>query len=209
MQNGAIKAIAPFLDRYKNLRKLKVFDDGFKSCCFTGYRPQKFPFDLVKGNREYTEFENLLTNTVLDLCDRGIVTFYTGMAMGFDIVAAETVLDIRECYGAVRLVAAIPFSGQSSRFDETWKKRYERILRAADETVLLSDTYYKGCFENRNQFMVDNSDVVVTWFDGQKGGTASTLYYAQKNEKEIINLYDRADDVCEYAYFITDADCDE
>ena len=36
--------------------------------------------------------------------------------------------------------------------------------------------------------MVDNSDFVITWFDGQSGGTASTLSYAQKCGKRIINL---------------------
>lgn len=190
------------------MKSIKIFDDGFKSCCFTGYRPQKFPFPLVKGDSQYTDFENRLTETVLSLCEKGVFTFYTGMAMGFDIIAAETVLTIREGYdmGGVRLIAAVPFKGQSSQFDSSWKKRYDSVLKMADETVVFSDDYYRGCFAHRNQFMVDNSDVVVTWFDGQRGGTASTLYYAEKNEKKIINLFEGADLVGPYTYFEFDDD---
>ncbi len=193
------------------MRSIKIFDDGFKSCCFTGYRPQKFPFALEKDDIKYTEFENRLCDTVLSLCERGVFTFYTGMAMGFDIIAAETVLQIRESYnkGAIQIVAAIPFGGQASKFDDAWKKRYDAVLKSVDETVVLSDNYYRGCFWRRNEFMVDNSDVVVTWFDGKKGGTASTLCYAQKNEKEIINLYNGADLNGEYIYFDVDTDFDE
>ena len=65
------------------------------------------------------------------------------------------------------------------------EERYNAILSAADETILISDTYYKGCYDKRNKFMVDNSDYVVTWFDGHAGGTKNTINYAKKLNKEI------------------------
>ena len=40
----------------------------------------------------------------------------------------------------------------------------------------------------RNRFMVDNSDYVLTWFDGAAGGTKSTILYALKKDKRVINL---------------------
>ena len=63
-----------------------------KSCCFTGYRPEKFPFNLERENADYTDFENSLIETVFSLTDEDCFTFYSGMAMGFDIIAAEAVL---------------------------------------------------------------------------------------------------------------------
>ena len=36
--------------------------------------------------------------------------------------------------------------------------------------------------------MVDNSDYVVTWYDGKQGGTRNTLNYAQKKKRYIVNL---------------------
>lgn len=192
------------------MKTINIFDDTSVACCFTGYRPAKFPFPLKKGDKEYTEFENRLTETVLSLCDRGVLTFYTGMAMGFDIIAAETVLNIRDmCFSkAVRLSAVVPFKGQPSSFDEEWRRRYETVLSSADETVVLSNDYYNGCFHRRNKFMVDNSEVVVTWFDGQSGGTASTLHYADRRQKEIINLFDCREEKEPLVYFDCDTDAE-
>ena len=36
--------------------------------------------------------------------------------------------------------------------------------------------------------MDDNSDFVVCWYDGKKGGTLNTIKYAQKLNRYIINL---------------------
>ena len=140
-----------------------------KSCCFTGYRPAKFPFSLEKGVGGLEKVENSLIEAVFDLYNKGCKTFYSGMAMGFDILAAEAVLLLKENHSDVRLICAVPF---------------ER----ADETVMLANKYYRGCYFKRNAFLVDNTDYVLTWYDGQSGGTAATVKYAQKKGRYIINL---------------------
>ena len=159
-----------------------------KSCCFTGYRPSKFPFSLEKGNGGLEKMENLLIETVFTLYDEGCTTFYSGMAMGFDIIAAEAVLLLKERFDDVRLICVAPFKEQAQGFSEPWRSRYEKIVAAADEFIVLSDKYYRGCYYKRNAYIVDNSDYVLTWFDGRPGGTAKTIEYAQKKGRYIINL---------------------
>lgn len=161
-----------------------------KSCCFTGYRPEKFPFEFNDNNSDYTAFENSLTDIICKLCENGCYTFYSGMAMGFDIVAAECVLLARELYSAapINLVCALPFIEQSRSFPTAWAKRYKKIISQADEVILTSDKYYSGCYMRRNRFMVDNSDFVVTWFDGKTGGTKNTVDYAKRLGRTVINL---------------------
>lgn len=161
-----------------------------KSCCFTGYRPEKFPFKFNDNNVRYIEFENRLTRTIYELCENGCYTFYSGMAMGFDIVAAECVLLAREACGtaSIKLVCALPFIEQSKAFPKEWQERYNNILSEADEVILTSDKYYSGCYMRRNRFMVDNSDFVVTWFDGKSGGTKNTVGYAKRLGRTVINL---------------------
>lgn len=162
-----------------------------KKCCFTGYRPSKFPFLLSNGNPDYNEFSRRLEDIIFSMPDKCCYTFYTGMAMGFDIIAAETVLRLKKkCKKAtVRLVCVIPFKGQENAYPPDWKKRYNNILKHSDKTVILSECYYGGCYFKRNHFMVDNCDYVVTWFDGKRGGTMETLNYAAKKGREIINIY--------------------
>ncbi len=190
------------------MKRIKPFDDGFLTCCFTGYRPSKFPFSLDKCDPDYIKFENRLTDAVFSLADEGVYTFYSGMAMGFDIIAAETVLLLRQAYkkATVRLICAVPFPEQMQSYDSKWSERYKNIINQADEAVLISDKYYQGCYMRRNKFMVDKSDVVVTWYDGLAGGTRNTLCYAEKSGVRIINLCENAinDYSCNDIYRIVD-----
>ncbi len=164
--------------------------EKFKSCCFTGYRPHKFGFPFEAENKEYIQLENKLVDAVFSLPEENCFTFYCGMAMGFDILAGEIVALLKNTYktAKIELVAVIPFEKQSAKFDEHWKERYDKLLRKVDRIIYVSREYHKGCFAQRNKYMVDNSDYVITWFDGQSGGTASTLSYAYKNGKKIVNL---------------------
>jgi len=173
------------------------------SCCFTGYRPNKFPFELNQSNAEYIRFENKLTDAVFSLPDEGCHTFYCGMAMGFDIIAAETVLLLKKGIKntEVRLICVIPFKGQEASFPPEWKERFNNILRNADEIIYLCEQYHKSCFQERNKYMIDNSDIVVTcigklkapdveFVDGPRFQTKEdyeeAVFYARSRGKIII-----------------------
>ena len=160
------------------------------TCCFTGYRPEKFSFELYKQTKEYLDFENKLYSAVFSLANEGITKFYCGLAMGFDIIAAEAVLALKEAKkdASIELVCVKPFEEQNKSFSSPWKEKYEQIIKQADGIIVMGNNYYKGCFHKRNCYMVDNSDVVLTYFDGQKGGTSSTLSYANKKGKRIVNI---------------------
>lgn len=160
------------------------------SCCFTGYRPQKYPFPLVRGNADFDALENALTETVFSLCEEHCDTFYTGMAMGFDLIAAEAVLFWKRAKpeAHIKLIAVLPFSAQADTFSPAWKERFDAVLRECDGEVWIEREYRQGCYARRNRYMVDHSDFVVTWYDGQKGGTQNTLLYAKKLDRSVINL---------------------
>ena len=163
-----------------------------KSCCFTGYRPQKFPFPLSRSDNDYLEFENRLTDAIFSLPELGCLTFYTGMEMGFDLIAAETVLLYRQAKknSGVKLIGVIPFKKQSLSYTADWRRRYNRVAAFADELIVLSDNYTQGCYQKRNKYMVDRSDIVITWYSGEPGGTRSTLRYAASKDKRTVNLFE-------------------
>lgn len=163
---------------------------GNFSCCFTGYRPSKFPFLLDKSSNEYLKFDNLLLKSLTSLIDGGCNKFYTGMAMGFDILAAEAVVLLKKAFPEkeIKLICVIPFENQEATFSLEWQNRYNEIIKNSNETIVLSHKFYKGCYQQRNIYMVDNSDYILTWYDGKAGGTRNTLKYAEKNLKYIINI---------------------
>lgn len=166
-----------------------ITENGFK-CCFTGYRPSKIPFSLDREDSEYKKFENALFEELINLANNGCYTFYSGMAMGFDIIAAEAVLLLKRAYPdlPIKLICVIPFPEQGDTFTSVWKKRYFEVLNKCDRKIILSDTYFAGCYQKRNVYMVDNCDYVLTWYDGKAGGTRNTLDYAASKQRYIFNI---------------------
>lgn len=161
-----------------------------KSCCFTGYRPAKMPFLENLEDSQYKRFENKLIDAIFSLPDEGCKTFYSGVAMGFDIIAAECVILLKKARpnDGIKLICAIPFEGQASKYPPAWLERYKAVLAEADEIVTICKQFSRECYQKRNVYMVDNSDIVITWFDGQSGGTKNTLNYAKKRNLTIVNL---------------------
>ena len=115
------------------------------------------------------------------------------MAAGFDIWAAEAVIRAR-AHHDIRLLCAVPHDHQSDRFPPSWKKRYNVCLVNSDAVRVFASNYFSGCFSVRNRFMVDSSSLLICYFDGQAGGTAQTVHYAQSSGLHIINLSPRTYD---------------
>lgn len=158
-----------------------------KSCCFTGHRPAKLPWGYDEENAACSKLKDELALWITKLIEFGVNKFYTGMAMGTDIWAAELVLAMKKKYPDknINLIAAIPYEGQTNKWSEDWKKRYTDILNQADKKVLLQKQYTRGCLHARNRYMVDNSSFIIAVFNGEEGGTKYTIDYAKKQGLRI------------------------
>lgn len=144
------------------------------------------------GHRTYRgEALRELDLTVEQLTREGYTDFLCGMALGFDMAAAESVMRMRTLLPGrtIRLTAVVPFRGQASHFGSAERSRYHRILESADRVICLAESYSPDCYMRRNDFLVDNSTVTVAWYDGAHvGGTHYTVQRARRRACRIINL---------------------
>lgn len=142
------------------------------------------------GHRTYRgEAAEALAALLGDLHAEGYRRFLCGMALGFDMAAAEAVLALRAAHPEVRLVCVVPFAGQDRRFPAVEQERYRRILEAADETVVLRDDYRPDCYARRNDCLTDGASAVVAWYDGSSGGTHYTVRRARRLGLRVLNLW--------------------
>ena len=155
--------------------QMSIFSEErpIKVCVFTGHRDLQSDFSKKK-----------LKEAVKEVIDMGADTFLCGMAMGFDLIAAETVLSLKRKFPHIKLVACIPCVGQEKYFSNTDKRRYVAAVKKADERVVLSDSYYRGCMQARDRYMADRGDILITYCKKQEGGTAYTVHYFQKVNPE-------------------------
>lgn len=141
------------------------------------------------GHRTYDgRADAALRERVRSLYKGGVRTFLSGMAMGFDLSAADAVLHLRgECPG-MRLVAVMPFEGQQQRFPAAERSRFERVLAAADDRVVLAASYHRGVYSLRNDYLVDHAAALLAWYDGSPGGTCYTVRRALRMGRHVDNL---------------------
>ena len=146
------------------------------SCTFTGHR--------VLADLDVALLDRVVKNLIKNGCKR----FLCGMAQGFDLTAAESVIAMKSDYPDLELVACVPCEGQSRYFSSADRARYDRVLKNSSEVIVLSENYYQGCMHLRDRFMVDNCDLVVCYLRKKSGGTHYTVKYAQAQGKKIIEL---------------------
>lgn len=156
------------------------------ACCFTGHR--QIPPELI-GSINYN-----LDLEINWLISHGIRTFYSGGALGFDLMAGRAVLRAKASGSGVRLIIAVPCPDQERNYPNWDRTEYRRQLLQADEVVRVSDHYFKGCMLVRDRYMVDRSAFCVSWQTADRGGTAYTVSYALKKGLRVINLADRPPD---------------
>ena len=119
----------------------------------------------------------------------GIRNFYCGMAIGFDMFCAQAICDLRTELPDIRLTAVVPFRKQSERFTDSQKSRYDMLISAADDVIILNEDFHKGCYMQRNNYMVDRSNLIIAYSKGAiKGGTYHTCKRAKSKGIPIINL---------------------
>ena len=151
--------------------------DSATTVAFTGHRT----YDNSASER--------LSDAVRSLYTEAYRTFLSGMAAGFDLAAAETVIALRAELPDIRLVCVIPFAGQPERFSAQTRSRYERIVARADLVLTLAPRYAPDVYFRRNDFLVDNSSAVIAYFSGAKGGTAYTVRRAVHKLSRITNIW--------------------
>lgn len=159
-----------------------LYSERGKSIAFTGHRI----IPLVRQE----EVRARLATTVAFACKSGIALFYCGMALGFDMMAAEVVLSLKDKFPNIRLIAIVPFSGQSSRWAFSEQERYHRILAKTDKVVVLSGNYFRGCLLRRNDYMLSHSCGVIAYYNGKpQGGTFYTVRKAERMKMYVVNIY--------------------
>lgn len=152
-----------------------------KVACFSGHR--KLPQNCAQLAAD-------LEAAIVSHIERGVIFFGAGGALGFDMLAEEAVLRLKERYPQIRLVLVLPCppEQQTLKWNAEQKRRYYDIMARADKVRVLSDRYTSSCMLDRNRHMVDCSGYMICYLRENKGGTAYTVRYAERVGVEIVRI---------------------
>lgn len=146
---------------------------------FTGHRPDKLG-GYKLPNPTYIKICQKLDKVLRELKPSKALS---GMALGIDQWAANVCVKLE-----IPFVAVIPFVGQEKMWPADSQRIYNNLLTKAAEKVIVSEGGYSAAkMQIRNQYLVDNCDLLIAVYNGDKtGGTANCINYAKEIGKKIL-----------------------
>jgi len=155
-------------------------NDREHTLCNTGHRPKSLPWGYNEDHPACIDFKTDLKEILENSIKYGFKHFISGLAIGVDMIFAETVIELKKKYKDITLEGAIPCPNQDEKWNDESKRRYARIKKNCDYTTYISDKYTSTCMNDRNKYMVEHSSVVIAVWNGKPSGTGNTVKFAKE-----------------------------
>ena len=150
------------------------------TCCFTGHQ-----------NIPKCDEQKILTRVhyhLRPLIANGVKYFGVGGAVGFDMMVAEYLLDLRDWDGKrIKIISVLPFPEWREKWNEDEIRRQNEIMRRSDKVTYVRDSYCKDVYLIRDRKLVDESGYCISYCNRTTGGTAYTVRYAMKKGLQVFN----------------------
>ena len=153
-----------------------------KTCSFTGHR-QIFHIHAES-------LPSILEQIILKVFNSGYIWFQSGGALGFDLLAADTVISLRRSIPDIKLRMILPCRNQAERWRASDRAHYNNVISLADDVIFMQESYTPYCMHERNRALADTSSLLISYLTNNHGGTAYTVRYAESKSKKIINIAD-------------------
>ena len=138
------------------------------ACTFFGHRYAK------------SEIIPLLSSVIDELITKcGVKRFYVGTHGDFDWMVWDILSEKKKCYDIEVLMVLCYMPKPGAFFPEGTKT----VLPEGIETV-----YPKNAIIFRNNWMIDNSDYVVTYVEYNSNGAGRFKRIAERKNKTVINI---------------------
>lgn len=127
------------------------------------------------------------------LSEHEYVDFLVGRNGDFDQYVSSTVLRVRKRYrdDNSSLILMLPYpTAEYLNNEESFHNYYTEV----EISYAASKAHPKSAIQIRNREMVERADLVICAIEKETGGAWQTVQYAMKQEKPVINLFNKSDE---------------
>ncbi|MFC4617715.1 DUF1273 domain-containing protein [Camelliibacillus cellulosilyticus] len=167
----------------------------------TGYKPHECGI-FTEKHPGVAIIKEALKRRMIGFIEEGVQWFITSGALGVEIWASETVIELKQDYPNIRLAILTPYLNQELRWKAPLQEKYHAVIAAADYVASITKRPYESPAQLRlkNDFIVRKTDALLMVYDDEQPG--SPIYYleAAKNKQKhndypifYINQYDLED----------------
>ena len=164
-------------DRYEGMTREE------QTCCLTGHR-------VIPPGEEKKIMVRTRYILLRLIREKNVRFFGVGGAVGFDMLAAEYLLDLKaRREHQLRIISVLPYPAwrETEDWTDELRLRQDRILRASDKVVYIREEYAKNVFLLRDRKLVDGSAYCVSYCNRPRTGTAYTVKYAMSRGVKVYN----------------------
>ena len=133
------------------------------------------------GHKEITgsdELHDRLLSVLRELISEGADSFLLGGYGAFDGLAASAVREMQAEFPHIRSTLVLPYIDRS----------FNTELYNGSVYPPLENVPRRFAISRRNEWMVDQADVIIAFVNHGWGGAAATLRYAERKKKRIVWL---------------------
>lgn len=156
-----------------------------KTCTFFGHRDIIFNRSIIIKR---------LNDCLISLINRGVDRFIIGSHGDFDSLALSECKKLRKIYPNIKIEVSITSLSKMKKNKDNFCD-LDVYLSVDTFYYPIEDVHYKRIITVNNQFMVNDSDIVVCYVrsNATRSGAKTSMNYAIKQGKEVINLYQEQD----------------
>ncbi len=140
------------------------------------------------GHKDYPIndlFSDKILNFIINLIKTNdLIEFYFGGMSNFDNHCANIVNNLKQKYPNIKSYYITPYL-RESHISNINKKLYSDIIYPPIESVPL-----KFAITKRNEWIIENSDLIIFNLRYTFGGTYTAYRYAKKKNKNVYNIND-------------------
>ena len=130
------------------------------------------------------DIKKQLKNILLDeIIKNPTCKFYLGGYGDFDGLCLRTLKDLKNDFPDIELIFITPYLDKNYSKLEFAKNHYDDVIFPHIESVPRKFAILK-----RNEWMVEQADLVIAYVKYSWGGAAKALEYAKRKKKRIINI---------------------
>ena len=150
-----------------------------KICCFTGHR--------IIAKKDIPFLMERIETLVLKLIREGTVVFRVGGALGFDTLAAQLLMKLRDEDGInLKIILYCPFPDFISRWTSKQQKEFYTLYPKYDGVVYSEQKGSREAYLMRNRQMVDGAQFCIAYCIKEHSGTAYTIRYAEEQGVQVF-----------------------
>ena len=136
--------------------------------------------DFLFSDDVKQQLKNILVSEIIK---NPTCKFYLGGYGDFDGLCLRTLKDLKAYFPEIDLLFITPYLDKKYSKLEFAKYHYDDVIFPPLESVPRKFAILK-----RNEWMVEEADLVIVYVMYSWGGAAKTLEYAKRKKKQIINL---------------------